>query len=68
MAVVFGYGAFLTALINFLLIALVVFGIVQGGNRLHRKKTNEAVPSPPAETKSEKLLFEIQDILKQRPR
>ncbi|MCK9532187.1 MAG: large conductance mechanosensitive channel protein MscL [Gammaproteobacteria bacterium] len=46
MALVFGYGAFLTALINFLLIGLVVFGIVQAINRVYRKQAARAGGGP----------------------
>lgn len=67
MAVVFGYGAFLTAVINFLLIAAVIFGLVQVINRIHRKK--EAAPPPPApEPNTDILLREIRDLLKERAR
>lgn len=65
MAVVFGYGAFITAVINFLLIALVVFGIVQLVHRLQHKAAEEA-PKAPEESKTEKLLGEIRDLLKSR--
>lgn len=65
MAVVFGYGAFLTALINFLLIAFVMFLIVKLANRLQRaKKEEEPQPKAPELTMEEKLLIEIRDLLK----
>ena len=35
------YGAFLTAVINFLLVALVIFGITKALNSLHRKKEQQ---------------------------
>lgn len=35
------YGAFLTAVINFLLVALVIFGITKMLNSLHRKKEQQ---------------------------
>lgn len=65
MAVVVGYGAFLTAVINFTLIAVVVFGLVQVVHRLQRKEV-EQPPKAPEETKTEKLLAEIRDALKAR--
>ncbi|MGE0082116.1 MAG: MscL family protein [Thiohalomonadaceae bacterium] len=67
MAVVFGYGAFITAVVNFLLIAAVIFVMVQAINRIHRKE--EAAPPPPApEPNAEVLLREIRDLLKERSR
>ena len=60
-----GYGAFITAIINFLIIALVLFFIVQAANRLAREKVEP--DSPPEPTVEEKLLSEIRDLLKQRP-
>ena len=64
MAVVFGYGAFLTAVINFLLVALMLFAIVQVANRLHEQKKAEEAPKAPELTKEEQLLTEIRDVLK----
>jgi large conductance mechanosensitive channel len=57
------YGKFLAAIIKFVIIALVLFLIIQGINRLKRKK--EAVaPAPPEYSLQEKLLMEIRDSLK----
>jgi large conductance mechanosensitive channel len=50
-------GAVLTALINFLLIALVVFFIVKGYNRLQRKQPEE--PEPEAEPDDVVVLRDI---------
>lgn len=44
--VVFAYGAFISAVINFLLIALVLFLIIKSINKLHFKKVEE-VPTVP---------------------
>lgn len=41
----FCYGSFISAVINFLLIALVLFLLVKGINRLHRKKEAEDKPA-----------------------
>ncbi len=70
------YGNFLAAVINFLILALVVFWLVKGLNRLaemSKKKEEEeaaaAEPAPPAEpepTKEELLLAEIRDLLKEK--
>lgn len=65
-AVAFGYGLFLNALIAFLLVALAMFFIVRGMNRLLEKKAVEAeTPAPPpAPTAEETLLAEIRDLLR----
>ena len=55
-----GYGAFLTALINFLILAFAVFLIVKNANRFF--KNFEAPPAPP--TEEVLLLREIRDNLK----
>ncbi|WP_125706638.1 large-conductance mechanosensitive channel protein MscL [Lacticaseibacillus daqingensis] len=55
----FTYGAFLNDVINFLIVAFVVFILVRSINRLFPKK--EAAPAGP--TKEEELLTEIRDLL-----
>ena len=74
------YGNFISAVINFLILAVVVFFIVKGMNALteaaNRKEREaaeaaaaaaaaEAAKNPPAPT-SEELLAEIRDLLKQK--
>ena len=60
---VLAYGNFITATLNFLIIAFVLFLAIQGMNRM--KKKEEAQPAAPAApTTSEKLLTEIRDLLK----
>ena len=60
---VFAYGSFLTALVSFLLLALVVFFVVKFINHLKaEEKTPEAAPAAPAEDIV--LLREIRDSLK----
>ena len=65
------YGNFINAVINFIIMAFVVFCIVKFFNSLHRKKEAEAPaapPAPPEPSAEEKLLTEIRDLLKeQRP-
>lgn len=57
------YGNFIQNVVNFLLVALVVFFLVKAINRFRRKK--EAQPQPPAEPSEEvKLLREIRDLMK----
>ncbi len=70
--ILFAWGSFLTVLINFLLLALVVFMLVRAVNRARRQLERErveaptapAAPPPPAEDIV--LLREIRDAL-QRP-
>ena len=57
-----GYGAFLTALVNFLILAFVIFLLVKAATRAMRRR--EAAPAAPAEEVL--LLREIRDALKQR--
>lgn len=56
------YGNFIQAIINFLLIALVLFLIIRAMNRMNRKKVE--APAPPAPSVEEKLLTEIRDLLR----
>ncbi len=66
------YGNFISAVINFLILAFVVFFIVKGINKLSeigKKKEEEAPaepPAPPAPSNEEVLLTEIRDLLKNK--
>lgn len=62
---VIAYGNFIQAVINFLIMALVVFCMVKAVNRLSRKK-EAAPPPPPAPSAEEKLLTEIRDLLRKQ--
>lgn len=64
-AATLNYGSFVTVLIQFLIIAWVIFLLVKGINTLKREKEEKAAaaPEPSAE---EKVLVEIRDLLKQR--
>lgn len=62
-AQVIGIGAFITAIINFLIIAFVMFMIIRGANQLQREKKEET-PAAPELSAEEKLLTEIRDLLK----
>lgn len=57
------YGTFISTVINFLILALVVFWMVKVFNRFQRKK-EEAPPAPPEPSPEEVLLTEIRDLLK----
>lgn len=66
-AATFRYGAFLTAVINFLVIAWVVFLLVKAVNRLRAATdTSEKAPDAPAGPTQEEVLIEIRDLLKAR--
>jgi large conductance mechanosensitive channel len=59
------YGKFLAAIIKFIVVALVLFMVIQGINRLKRKKDAQVdAPAVPQLTLSEKLLTEIRDNIK----
>ena len=66
------YGNFISAVINFLILAFVVFWIVRILNKLTeaaKKEEEEAAatpPAPPAPSKEEVLLTEIRDLLKNK--
>ena len=69
------YGNFISAVINFLILAFVVFFIVKMINKLSKigkKEEKEAAPAPveepapPAPSAEEVLLTEIRDLLKER--
>ncbi len=59
-AVVVKYGDFLTAIINFIIVALVMFLVIKGINSM--KKKEEGLPAGPSSTDA--LLMEIRDALK----
>lgn len=59
------YGSFISNIISFVIVALVLFMIIKGINAA--KKKEEAKPAPPAEpTTQEKLLMEIRDALNKK--
>ena len=66
------YGNFISAVINFFILAIVVFAIVKGINKLSEigKKKEEEAPAAPAEppkpSNEEVLLTEIRDLLKNK--
>ena len=67
------YGNLISAVINFAILALVVFWLVKGLNKLTeigKKKEEEAAaaepPAPPAPSAEETLLTEIRDLLKEK--
>ena len=73
-AITIGFGTLLGTIIDFLLVAMVVFAIVKAMNVAKakaeaKKKAEEAAappPAPPAPSKEEVLLTEIRDLLKNK--
>ncbi len=67
-AVTIGYGKFITAIINFVIVAFALFLLVKVMNVAKRKE--QAAPAapaaPPAPTKDQELLAEIRDILRSK--
>ena len=70
-AAVFAYGRFLMALINFLIVALVLFSMIKAINSFRRKNEPESVaeevpePEPEKGPTQEELLTEIRDLLRE---
>jgi large conductance mechanosensitive channel len=62
-APILAYGAFLQAVIDFLIVAFAIFLLVKQVNRFRR---TEETPPPPAPPREEVLLTEIRDLLKAR--
>ncbi|ADG15514.1 large conductance mechanosensitive channel protein MscL [Paraburkholderia atlantica] len=64
---VFGYGSFITATINFIILAFIIFLMVKFINKL-RKEPQAAPAEPPPTPEDVLLLREIRDSLKNQPR
>ena len=63
---VFAYGSFMTVLLNFIILAFIIFMMVKQINRLKREAP-AAPPAPPAPTPEDVVLLrEIRDALKSR--
>ena len=58
------YGLFLSAVINFIIVAFVLFLIIKGINNL--KKKDVPPPAAPAGPTQEELLIQIRDLLKNK--
>jgi large conductance mechanosensitive channel len=65
---VFAYGNFITVLINFLILAWIIFLMVKGVNNLRRRleREKEVADVPPAPPADVQLLTEIRDLLARR--
>jgi large conductance mechanosensitive channel len=60
---VLAYGSFITATVNFLIVAFVLFVVIRLINQLKRQEA-AAPAAPPKPTREEELLTEIRDLLK----
>ncbi len=63
----FDYGAFISAILNFLIMALILFLMIKGVNKLMnigKKKEEEKPEEPPKPSNEELLLTEIRDLMK----
>ena len=67
-AVTLGIGTFLSTIIDFILVAFVIFLMVKAINQLHKlgKKNEEEEPEEEPKPTSEELLTEIRDLLKEQ--
>ena len=63
-AAVFAYGQFIQNIIDFLIVALCIFLMIKGMNKL--KKKEEPAPEAPKGPSQEELLAEIRDLLKKK--
>lgn len=61
---VLAYGSFITAVLNFLILAFVVFLMVKGINRLRARQQEQASAAPPPTPEDILLLREIRDSLR----
>lgn len=64
-AITWNYGAFIQAVIDFLIIGVSIFFVIKGMNSFKRKKEEAPAPAPEP-TKEETLLTEIRDLLKNK--
>jgi len=63
-AVAIRYGKFIQTIIDFLIVAFIIFMIVRTYNKMNEKKEAEEAAAPPAPSNEEVLLGEIRDLLK----
>jgi large conductance mechanosensitive channel len=62
-AAMIGYGAFISAVINFVILAFIIFLLVKAANKAMKKQEEAAPPAGPSEVE---LLAEIRDELRKR--
>ena len=64
-AVIIAYGKFIQTIVDFVIVAFVIFLLIKTINSMKRKEQAAPAP-PPAPSKEEGLLAEIRDILKEK--
>jgi large conductance mechanosensitive channel len=62
----FGYGQFLTVVVNFLILAYIIYQLVKAASRASLRKAAEEAAAPPAPPEEVLLLREIRDSLRAR--
>ncbi len=60
------YGTFITSVIDFIVIAFVVFLFIKGINSMKKKEAEAAPAAPPEPSSTDKLLIEIRDALNKK--
>lgn len=67
-AVSVNFGNLISVVLDFIIIAFVIFCMIKGVNALYRKKEEAPAeePAPPEPSQEEKLLTEIRDLLKDK--
>lgn len=63
-AVTLNYGKFIQTVVDFAIVAFVIFMVVKGMNSMKKKEAAAPTPPPPPPSKQELLLAEIRDLLK----
>ena len=61
-----GYGQFVTVLVNFLILAFIIYQLVKAATRMSLRKAAEEAAAPPAPAEEVLLLREIRDSLRAR--
>ncbi|MDO5664390.1 MAG: large-conductance mechanosensitive channel protein MscL [Bacteroidia bacterium] len=64
-AITWNYGAFIQAVVDFLIVGTAIFMVIKAMNSMKRKKEEAPTPNPEP-TKEETLLTEIRDLLKNK--
>jgi len=60
------YGNFIQSLIDFTIIALCIFALIKGINKMKKEEEAAPAPAPAGPTNEEVLLTEIRDLLRSR--
>jgi large conductance mechanosensitive channel len=60
------YGLFINTVLDFMIVAFVIFMVIRGINKLQRKREAAPPPPPPPPSTEVVLLAEIRDLLRKR--